>query len=303
MKYYNCTNLILGVRKEMKIGFIGLGIMGESMCENIVKKHNDKVFVNDHKQSQIDKLCSMGAVGCETNADVAKSADLIITMIPTSKHVSDCYDELLPYLGAGKICIDMSTIDPDVSVAVSKKVKAFGAQFADCPVVRSKADAIAGTLGVLVGCDEALFEVIRPILAYMGSNIIYMGGNGMGLTAKICHNTLVAEIQNGVNETLILAQKMGISIDNFAAAVAAGGAQNFYLNAQKEKLKNEDWTTAFSLENVCKDIGICAAMSESIGFDMPGMRAAKAAIEKGMEKGWGKQDFRQTYRIVRGDED
>jgi 3-hydroxyisobutyrate dehydrogenase len=285
----------------MKIGFIGLGIMGESMCENIVKKHDDTVYANDHKQSQIDKLEALGAVGCATNIEIAQKADIIITMIPTSKHVTDCYEELLPYLCNGKICIDMSTIDPDVSVKVSEMVKAKGAQFADCPVVRSKADAIAGTLGVLAGCDEELFTVIEPILSYMGQKVIYMGKNGMGLTAKICHNTLVAQIQNAVNETLLLAQKYGVSIDNFADAVAAGGAQNFYMQAQREKLKNEDWTTAFSLENVCKDINICAKMSEAIGFDMPGMRVAKNAIEKGVERGWGKQDFRQTYRIVRGD--
>lgn len=285
----------------MKIGFIGLGIMGESMCENIVKKHNDTVYANDHKQSQIDKLESLGAVGCATNIEIAEKSDIIITMIPTSKHVSDCYEELLPYLNENKICIDMSTIDPDVSVKVSEMVKSKGTQFADCPVVRSKADAIAGTLGVLAGCDESLFPVIEPILSYMGQKVIYMGKNGMGLTAKICHNTLVAQIQNAVNETLILAQKYGVSIDDFADAVAAGGAQNFYMQAQREKLKNEDWSTAFSLENVCKDINICAKMSEAIGFEMPGMRVAKAAIEKGVERGWGKQDFRQTYRIVRGD--
>ncbi|MBE6776308.1 MAG: NAD(P)-dependent oxidoreductase [Ruminococcaceae bacterium] len=285
----------------MKIGFIGLGIMGESMCENIVKKHGDTVYCNDHKQSQTDKLCEMGAVGCATNKEVAEKADIIITMIPTSAHVRAAYNEMLPYLGKGKICIDMSTIEPDASVEVANTVKATGAQFADCPVVRSKADAIAGTLGVLAGCEREVFDIIEPILSYMGSKVIYMGGNGMGLAAKICHNTLVAQIQNGVNETLNLAQKLGISIDNFADAVAAGGAQNFYMNAQREKLKNEDWTTAFSLENMCKDITICSRISEEMSFDMPGMKAAKAAIDKAMERGWGKEDFRQTYRIVRGD--
>ncbi len=285
----------------MNIGFIGLGIMGESMCENIVKKHSDTVYCNDHKQSQIDKLASYGAVGCATNTEVAEKADIIITMIPTSKHVKAAYTEMLPYLKEGKICIDMSTIEPDASVEVANMVKSKGAQFADCPVVRSKADAIAGTLGVLAGCERKVFEIIEPILSYMGSKVIYMGENGMGLAAKICHNTLVAQIQNGVNETLNLAQKLGISIDNFADAVAAGGAQNFYMNAQRDKLKNEDWTTAFSLENMCKDITICSRISEEMDFDMPGMRAAKAAIDKAMERGWGKEDFRQTYRIVRGD--
>ncbi len=287
----------------MKIGFIGLGIMGESMCENIVKKHNDTVYVNDHKESQIEKLVALGAVGCSTNEEVAQKADVIITMIPTSKHVRAAYESMLPYLSEGKICIDMSTIEPSASVEVYEMLKAKGIRFADCPVVRSKADAIAGTLGVLAGCDKELFDKIEPILEYMGSKVIYIGENGKSLTAKICHNTLVAQIQNAVNETLLLAQQYGVSLDDFADTVAAGGAQNFYLNAQRDKLKNEDWTTAFSLENVCKDIGICAAMSEAIGFDMPGMRAAKAVIDEGVARGWGKQDFRQTYRIVRGDEE
>lgn len=283
----------------MKIGFIGLGIMGESMCENIVKKHDDIVFCNDHKQAQIQKLEALGCVGCATNLEVAQKADVIITMIPTGAHVKAAYDEMLPALAERKICIDMSTIEPWVSVEVAQKVKKTGARFADCPVVRSKADAINGTLGVLVGCDEALFPVIEPILYYMGCKVIYMGENGKGLYAKICHNTLVAEIQNGVNETLLLAQKFGISVDNFAEAVAAGGAQNAYMRVQRDKLKNEDWTTAFSMENMYKDISICNQMAQLENFKMPGMTAAREALGKGVENGWGKEDFRKTYLIVK----
>ncbi len=283
----------------MKIGFIGLGIMGESMCENIVKKHNDTVYCNDHKDSQIKKLEALGCVGCYSNLEIAEKADIIITMIPTGKHVKEAYREMLPALSEGKICIDMSTIEPRVSVEVALEVKKTGAQFADCPVVRSKADAIKGTLGVLVGCEEKLFSVIEPVLSYMGCKIIYMGENGKGLYAKICHNTLVAQIQNGVNETLLLAQKLGISIDNFADAVAAGGANNSYMAVQREKLKNEDWTTAFSMENMYKDISICNEIAEEENFSMPGMKAAREALGKGIEKGWAKEDFRKTYLIVK----
>ncbi len=283
----------------MKIGFIGLGIMGESMCENIVRKHDDTVYCNDHKESQIKKLEGMGCVGCYSNLEVAEKADVIITMIPTGEHVRAAYREMLPALGKGKICIDMSTIEPWVSVEVSEEVKKTGAQFADCPVVRSKADAIKGTLGVLAGCDSELFCVIEPILYYMGCKVICMGENGKGLYAKICHNTLVAEIQNGVNETLLLAQHFGISIDNFADAVAAGGAQNAYMAVQRDKLKAEDWTTAFSMENMFKDISICDKMAQQESFYMPGMTAAREALGKGVENGWNKDDFRKTYLIVK----
>lgn len=296
--------MIFNVRKgceNMKIGFIGLGIMGESMCENIVKKHNDSVYCSDLNKEQVKKLEKAGALGCADNIEVAKNADVVITMVPKSEHVKAVYTELLPYIDESKICIDMSTIDPSVSVEVSKIIKAKGAQFADAPVVKSKPAAIAGELGILVGCDEELFEVIKPILLYMGCNVIRMGKNGKGLVMKICHNTLCAEIQNGVNETLILAKKMGISPEDYHTAISYGGAQCFYLDAQWQNIRDENWATAFSLENEHKDLGICQRLAEQEQVDMPAMNYVKSVYDKGMEAGIGKEDWRATYKIVRGD--
>lgn len=287
----------------MKIGFIGLGIMGESMAENIVKKHDDGVYVNDLNRAQVEKLEKIGAIPCADNTEVAKNADVIITMVPKSEHSRAVYNEILPCLHKGKICIDMSTIDPAVSVEISKTVKQTGAQFADAPVVKSKPAAIDGTLGVLVGCDEELFPTIKPILAYMGCNIIRMGENGKGLVMKICHNTLCAEIQNGVNETLNLAKKMGISAEDYHTAIAYGGAQCFYLDAQWQNIESENWTTAFSLENEHKDLGICQRLSRESNYPMPGMELVKGIYDRGMDAGIGKEDWRATYKIVRGDYD
>lgn len=285
----------------MNIGFIGLGIMGESMCENIIKKHDGKVFVYDVLPEKTALLASLGAVGCGSALEVAENSDTVITMVPKSEHSRAVCEQILPAMMPGKIYVDMSTIDPSVSVELSKLVKAAGAQFADAPVVKSKPAAIAGTLGIYVGCDEELYETIRPILGYMGNNVIRMGGNGMGLVMKICHNTLVAEIQNGVNETLGLAQRCGISTDDFKTAISYGGGQNFYLDGQAEKLRDRDWTTAFSLENMNKDLGICASLSAEKGFPMPGMENARAVYAKGMKGGIGKEDFRATYKIVNGE--
>ena len=287
----------------MKIGFIGLGIMGESMAANIVRKHDDQVYVSDLIPAQVAKLAAEGAAACENNIEVAQNADVIITMVPKSEHVRGVYTELLPYLDETKICIDMSTIDPSVSLECAQMVKAKGAQWADAPVVKSKPAAIDGTLGILVGCDEALYPVIEPILRYMGCNVIRMGENGRGITMKICHNALVAAIQNGVNETLGLAQKLGISVDDFATAVSYGGAGNFYLQSQKENLKNHNWTTAFSLENEHKDLGIAQRLAAEEGLAMPGLQTCKAVYDKGMEMGLGKADFRTTFKIVNGIED
>ena len=250
--------------------------------------------------AKVELLASKGAVACKNSVELAEKSDVIISMVPKSEHSMSVYKEILPVLGPGKTCIDMSTIDPSVSVQISEMVKATGAEFMDAPVVKSKPAAIAGTLGIYMGGDEATCEAMRPILAYMGENIIRMGGNGKGLVMKICHNALVTQIQNGVNETLSLAQLEGISVKDYATAISYGGGQNFYLDGQWQKLQDEDYTTAFSLANAAKDVGICMNLAKEVGFDMPGEANVKKVYDKAMEQGMGPDDWRSTIKIVRG---
>lgn len=285
----------------MKIGFVGLGIMGESMCENIIKKHDDKVYVFDFVKDKVDKLAALGAVACESSTEVAKNVTCFITMVPKSEHSRDVYEEILPVLHPGMICIDMSTIDPSVSVELAHMVKETGAEFADAPVVKSKPAAIAGKLGIYVGGSQKVYEKIKPILSYMGENIIRMGDNGKGLVMKICHNALVSQIQNGVNETMTLAQKNGIDISNYATAISYGGAGNWYLDSKKEVLMKEDFTTAFSIENEHKDVHICLNLAKECGFEMPGEENAARVYDKALELGLGKEDFSATIKVVRGE--
>lgn len=284
----------------MKIGFIGLGIMGESMCENIVKKHDDTVYCFDFVKEKVELLASKGAVACADSVELAEKSDVIISMVPKSEHSMSVYKTILPMLGKGKTCIDMSTIDPSVSVEISEMVKATGAQFMDAPVVKSKPAAIAGKLGIYMGGDEEVCEAMKPILSYMGENIIRMGGNGNGLVMKICHNALVTQIQNGVNETLSLAQLKGISVADYATAISYGGGQNFYLDGQWKNLEAENYTTAFSLANAAKDVGICMKLAEETGLDMPGEANVQKVYEKALAEGMGQDDWRSTFKIVRG---
>ena len=283
----------------MKIGFIGLGIMGESMCENIVKKHDDTVYAFDFVEEKVKLLESKGAVACKDSRELAEQSDVIVSMVPKSEHSRAVYTGILDLLNESKTCIDMSTIDPSVSVEISEMVKNTGAAFIDAPVVKSKPAAIAGTLGIYVGGDEKTYEAMRPILLYMGENVIRMGDNGKGLVMKICHNALVSQIQNGVNETLTLAQANGISIPTFAQAISYGGGQNFYLDGQAAKLEAEDYTTAFSIENMAKDVNICCNLAKECGVNMPGEENAKRVYDKALENGMAKEDFRATIKVVR----
>lgn len=287
----------------MKIGFIGLGIMGESMCENIVKKHDDKVYVFDFVKEKIEKLEAVGAIGCANSVEVAKESDVIITMVPKSEHSRSVYGEILEVLGEGKTCIDMSTIDPSVSVEISEMVKKTGAQFMDAPVVKSKPAAIAGKLGIYMGGEEAVCEAMKPILSYMGENVVRMGENGKGLVMKICHNALVSQIQNGVNETAVLAAANGIDILKYAEAISYGGGQNFYLDSKKEAISKEDYTTAFSIENMAKDVKICMNLSEECQVAMPGEANVLRVYEEALEAGYGKEDFCATVKVVRKQND
>lgn len=283
----------------MKIGFIGLGIMGESMCENIIKKSGEEVWVFDVNPSKVEKFLDLGAKVANSSGEVGRKCDIIISMVPKSEDVRAVYNELIPVLSPGKLLIDMSTIDPSISRELAQYVKERGCFMIDAPVVKSKPAAIAGELGIYVGGDKEAFEKAKPILSYMGKDIIYMGENGSGLVMKICHNMLVAEIQNGVNEMIILAENNGLDFDDVITAISYGGGQNFYLDSKKDALKSNNFTTAFSVENMNKDINLALNLANEIGIRLPGAEVAKKVYTKAMEKGYGKEDFSATIKVVR----
>lgn len=283
----------------MNIGFIGLGIMGESMSENIVKKcSQDDVYVYDLNKDKINQLVDCGAKGVENITQIGETCDVIITMVPKNEHVMAVYDELLPTVKPGKIYIDMSTISPKVSRELAKKVKELGAIMLDAPVVKSKPAAINGTLGIYVGGDKRTFESVKHILECMGNNIIYMGDNGQGLVMKLCHNTLVSQIQNGVNEMITLGTSLGISIDDFVTAISYGGGQNFYMDTKANAIKNEDFTTAFSIENMQKDVKLTKELVEESNLELAGVNLVNAIYDEAIEMGLGKLDFSGTYKVV-----
>lgn len=283
----------------MKIGFIGLGIMGQPMCENILQKHDDDLFVFDSQKDKVDYLATKGAIACIDACSLAKKSDVIISMVPKSEHSMEVYKTILPELNEKKICIDMSTIDPSVSIEISKFVNNTGAKFIDAPVVKSQAAAISATLGIYVGGDIEIYKKVKHILLYMGNNIIHLGANGKGLVMKIAHNALVSQIQNGVNETISLAMKNDISVEDYAKAVSYGGGQNFYLDSKAKAIAENNFTTAFSVENMAKDINICLTLAKECSVDVPGVEVAKKVYDKSLALGFAKEDFSATIKTVR----
>ena len=289
----------------MKIGLIGLGIMGTPMFLNIAKKHNDQVFCCDIRPEAAEQAADEARkLGADARAlpdslSLAEAADLIITMVPKSEDSRSVWESILPALGPGKIGIDMSTIDPEVSVEIAKIVQERGAEFADAPVVKSKAAAEQGKLGIYVGCREALFDKICPVLSYMGAEVLRLGENGAGLVMKICHNALVSQIQNGVNETVTLAGRFGIDAKTYAHAISMGGGQNAYLDNHVTMLQENEFPASFTVQNAAKDVHICMDLAGRIGLPMPGEENAVRVFDEALRLGLGIEDWGATVKAYR----
>ena len=281
------------------IGFIGLGLMGDAMSKNIVSKFDGDVRVYDLNPQAVEQLVAAGATAADSAQDIAKVADVVITMVPRSEHVQAVYAQMLPFLRSGQILIDMSTIDPAVSQEVARQVAETGARMLDAPVVKSVPAAIKGELGIYIGGDFDSYQNVSHILAMMGCNQIYMGKNGSGLVMKILHNLQVAGIQNTVNEMLVAADYFGIDKADFQQAISYGGASDFYLTSKINSLMAEDYSTAFSLQNMAKDVGIMKNLLNESGLNLPGVDLVKTVYEQGLASGLGGEDFCATYKVVK----
>lgn len=284
---------------KFKIGFIGIGTMGEHMCRNIMKKGNWPVWVHDLNKDQVEKLASEGATPCDSLEQVTGNCDVIISMVPTNDDVRKVVEGLLPSMKEGTIYIDMSTISPDVSVELARKVKEKKCMMLDIPVVKSQGAAIAGNLGIYVGGDKGSYEKVKPILECMGKpeEIIYYGENGKGLAMKLCHNMLVGIIQNGVNEMLALGKSAGIEYDLIAPGIAAGGGQNFYLDAKAGSIKKGDFTPKFSFKNMHKDMHLVLDYMDKLDLDLPGAKRVAKIYDEGIDE-FGSEDFSATVKVV-----
>ncbi len=278
---------------KMKVAFVGLGIMGMPMATNVAKKYDLIGYDVVKKETPFPFASSY--------KECAEFADVIISMVPKNEHMLSLFSELKPHFRSGQIWIDMSTISPATNQKVAKELEGSGVEILDCPVVKSQPAAVKGELGIYVGGDERVYETIKPILECMGKNIIYMGSHGAGLQMKIVHNALVGEIQNGVNEILGLAKEVGLSQEKVVTALGYGGAQCFYLDTKAKNIISNAYPTAFSVENMNKDVHFAQEMAESAGKECPTLKRVVSVYEQAMEQGLAKEDFSASYKIVNED--
>src|SRR5262249_45130730 len=197
---------------EMKIGFVGLGHMGNPMCRNLLK-HGHKLRIYDLVPDLVKKLAAEGCEVASSSADAARGVEAVITMLPSSPHVRTAYlgdYGVLKGAAPGTPLIDCSTIDPLTARDVAMDAKAKGCPMVDAPVSGGVGGAEAGTLTFMVGGEARDFEAVKPILQAMGKNVVHCGGIGNGQVAKICNNMMLAIEMIDTAEGMTPAAQLGL---------------------------------------------------------------------------------------------
>ncbi|MFV0429131.1 MAG: 2-hydroxy-3-oxopropionate reductase [Arachnia sp.] len=239
----------------MRIGFIGLGIMGKPMALNLIKGGHDLVVYD--KFAGVDELTQAGASIADSGAAVAGQVDVVITMLPNSPHVVEAIcgpGGVLEGAREGLIIVDMSSIAPATSQEVEQAAKAKGVALIDAPVSGGQPKAIDGSLAIMVGGDATAFETVKPLLELMGGSVTRVGDIGSGNVTKLANQMIVALNIAAVSEALTLATKAGVDPEAVFEAIRGGLAGSTVMDAKVPMILDRNFGPGFRIELHIKDL-------------------------------------------------
>ena len=287
-----------------KVGFIGVGTMGCPMATNIISKGNDLNFYDPYVQDDsITKLTDIGAIHCTSLKDLLNDRDYVITMLPNGNNVKEvCLSDngLLKQDMKDYIYIDMSTILPTDSIDINKEFKMHNILMYDAPVARLVSNAIDGTLLILVGGDQDKFEIIKPLLETMGSDVVYCGKSGSGSKMKIINNYMSIVSNIVTAETLSLVKKSGIDLDlaiNLLTTTAAGKG---HLNVSYPiKVLNNDVSPGFKNSLALKDLKLALEQGSLDGINLNTGKTALKVYEDADKTSYKDLDWTSMFNYIK----
>ena len=276
----------------MKIGLIGLGIMGKPMAKNILKNGYTDLLVNDHNQAPVAELVACGAKAA-TNEEIGKTCDVVLTMLPNSPHVKSVMlgeEGMIRYMHPGQVFIDMSSINPIASQEIAAELAKVGVEMLDAPVSGGEPKAIDGTLSFMVGGKQEVFDAYKPLLSTMGASVVRCGDVGAGNTTKLANQIIVACNIQALAEALTLAQKAGVDPQLVFEAIKGGLAGSTVMNAKAPMMIAGNDKPGFKIDLHIKDLNNALDCAHSVGAPVPMTAQVQEVLQYLHNNGCGQND-------------
>ena len=284
---------------SLKLGFIGLGIMGAPMAGHLLKAGHT-LFVNTRSQVPADLLAA-GATNCSSAQDVAKRADIIFLMLPDTPDVEKVlFSEggVASGLSKGKTVVDCSSIDPIATKGFAAKIRALGCNYLDAPVSGGEVGAKAASLTIMVGAEKAAFDHINPLFELMGKNITLVGGVGDGQICKVANQIIVALNIAAVSEALVFASKAGADPARVRQALMGGFAASRILEVHGERMIKRTFAPGFRIALHQKDLNLALQGARSLGVALPQTANAAQLMQTCSALGYGQLDHSALVKAL-----
>jgi 3-hydroxyisobutyrate dehydrogenase len=296
----------------MNVGFIGVGAMGRPMAANLIKK-GFTVTAYDASAEALAAIVKLGAAKAGSSADAARVSDVVITILPSSANVVAAYlgeGGVLEGAAAGRLCVDMSTIDPATSRLVAATASKRGIRFIDAPVSGGVPRAEDGTLAIMVGGDGKDVDEARPVLAAMGANIIHVGPVGSGEVAKLCNNLIAGVAAVAVSEAFRIAEGFGVDPKVLTDVISKSSGNTFVMEHMHPvpglvatAPANRDYAPGFTTDLMAKDLGLAVNAARELRVPVVVAPAAQQVLRVASSHGYGRKDFSSVYEFLRPSSD
>ncbi|AKP02586.1 NAD(P)-dependent oxidoreductase [Companilactobacillus pabuli] len=264
-----------------KIGFIGTGVMGSGIINNLLKANYD-VDIYTRTKSKAEPLINEGAKWFSDPKTVAQNTDVIFTMVGFPQDVEDVYfkdNGIFAGLSAGKIIVDMTTSTPTLAKKIGQKAEEIGVESIDAPVSGGDVGARDGKLTIMVGGNKKAFETLKPIFEIIGKTSHYFGSYGAGQHAKMANQIMIAGTMTGLTEMFVYAKAAGLDLQAVLETVEGGGGDNWSLENYGPRILKGDFKPGFYSKHFLKDLRIALDESEKMNLDLPATKQAKKLYE------------------------
>lgn len=259
-----------------RIGWIGTGVMGASMCGHLMKAgYAMSVFTRSPVKAE--SLIADGAVWCQTPRQVAENSDVIFSIVGFPTDVREVIlgeQGVVAGMSSGSIVVDMTTSEPSLAVEIAAKAQALGAWGVDAPVSGGDVGAKEARLSIMIGGDDEPVSTVMPLFEIMGKTIVHQGGPGAGQHTKMVNQTLIATNMIGVCEALLYAHRAGLDLETVMQSVASGAAGSWSLSNLGPRIIAKNFDPGFFVEHFIKDMGIALAEAKRMNLSLPGLALA-----------------------------